>query len=1266
MLGGDSIAAIDVGPWGDMQLFFSRVSAEFQYVDRFFDGCFGTLPEYVLITQQKIEGEATGWQTLDRLWNSLRASKVVVHLIGAQVGARPKRAEDVSGFLARQPVLAAWLQRHELDPALWSYTQWEGMLAAYFQDLDPARQLFIARPKAPLIPDAGQWQDQQAHMDRLRRVSRYVERQLGPGEEQRWVWDVHSQLRKSTQLIPKPRQCLHRHSIGDDLHGRDSALGDLARLLPEGQSGQVAILSGAGRGKTCLAVEFAWRYQHRYSSLLLIRSDNESTLKASLADLARCLKLARADDTDARAEQQVRDWLRDVPGWLLIIDNIDDASGRDAACALLRELGHGHALVTARDQRWPASVSAYKLDELEPEAACDLLLAAGPDGQVQGTREQALSLAQDLGYVANVLTQARAYMRYRDVSVADYHLRWNDTAKRSRLLRSHQADATEYPKSALDTWLTTWDALSPGARQLLSIWSWLSSAPVPRRDWADLAGLDATLPDADSVEEACAELRRFHLLRRSDTDSDAMHPLDQLISRDYQRELNPAPPARQQACDWALKVVAPPMAEDCPEHFLGRERSWAVHAEFLLRDVDREDPSVDTCMQLLLQLSVYARARGDHAQAQMRVLAAQRLLQERGPVSNALLPAKIHRELAWISQALGRHDEARSQAQQSRQILDSISSTVRTEARQLESLWCINLLGSVDEDRGQLDDARAAFAQGEAISRALAQAAPDNDSYRREWSISLNNLGRVDQAKGRLDAARAAFAQGEAIRRALARVAPDNDSYRREWSMALENLGRIDEAEGRLDAARAAFAQGEAISRALAAAAPDNDSYRRDWSISLNNLGRVDQAKGQLDAARAAFAQGEAISRALAEVAPDNDRYRRDWSISLENLGRVDQAKGQLDAARAAFAQGEAIRRALAQAARDNDSYRRDWSISLENLGRVDESQGQLDAARAAFAQGEAISRALAAAAPDNDRYRQDWSIWLGNVGRVNQAQGQLDAARAAFAQSEAISRALAQAAPDNDNYRRGWAISLENLGRVDQAKGQLDAARAAFAQGEAISRALAKAAPDNDSYRRDWAISLENLGRVDEAQGQLDAARAAFAQGEAISRALALAAPDNDSYRREWAISLNNLGGVDQANGRLDAARTAFAQGEAISRALAAATPDNDSYRREWAISLSHQSRVAVARDDRLKLAMQAADLHRDLCGRHPQVWAWRLELLQLLLVVYELLRSLRRWKDAKIVEAEIKQHLEAVAQAGFAGAAQSYRAELRTLRNK
>jgi hypothetical protein len=96
-----------------------------------------------------------------------------------------------------------------------------------------------------------------------------------------------------------------------------------------GSTRKVLILGGIGGiGKTQLAISYAKRHQHSYSSIFWLNANNEVTLKNSLRTLANRFLLPQA--VSGLEEDQlcihVSNWLseRDNSRWLLIFDNYDD------------------------------------------------------------------------------------------------------------------------------------------------------------------------------------------------------------------------------------------------------------------------------------------------------------------------------------------------------------------------------------------------------------------------------------------------------------------------------------------------------------------------------------------------------------------------------------------------------------------------------------------------------------------------------------------------------------------------------------------------------------------------------------------------------------------------------------------------------------------------------------------------------------------------------------------------------------------------------
>ena len=84
------------------------------------------------------------------------------------------------------------------------------------------------------------------------------------------------------------------------------------------------------------------------SALLLVDADSPEALQRNLAALAGPTRLslpAQHETDEARQRAAVLQWLREHPGWLLILDNADSEAAAAAVEALLPQLAGGHLLV---------------------------------------------------------------------------------------------------------------------------------------------------------------------------------------------------------------------------------------------------------------------------------------------------------------------------------------------------------------------------------------------------------------------------------------------------------------------------------------------------------------------------------------------------------------------------------------------------------------------------------------------------------------------------------------------------------------------------------------------------------------------------------------------------------------------------------------------------------------------------------------------------------------------------------------------------------
>src|SRR6266545_4307564 len=227
--------------------------------------------------------------------------------------------------------------------------------------------------------------------------------------------------------------------LGDLFTGRQE---DLAALAAGGTVAitQSAAISGLGGiGKTRLAVEYAWRSGHRYTAAWFVRADSPENLRRNLAALAGP-ELMDLPEWEAQKEDQtlaaVKRWLRDHPGWLMILDNVDTPEAADAVLEVLPSLSIGHVLITSRLTNWPATVRKQSLDTLSSEEATHFLLRRTDGGREKAEDDgaRACELAQLLDGLPLALEQAAAYIVRHRMRFAEYLRAWEQ--EHDKLLRS--------------------------------------------------------------------------------------------------------------------------------------------------------------------------------------------------------------------------------------------------------------------------------------------------------------------------------------------------------------------------------------------------------------------------------------------------------------------------------------------------------------------------------------------------------------------------------------------------------------------------------------------------------------------------------------------------------------------------------------------------------------------------------------------------------------------------------------------------------------
>ncbi|MCX4832496.1 tetratricopeptide repeat protein [Streptomyces sp. NBC_01016] len=296
--------------------------------------------------------------------------------------------------------------------------------------------------------------------------------------------------------------------------GRDDELAELHCLLTDQgdttitQASSTRAIHGLGGiGKSTLALHYAQKHRHAYKLVWWINAASTEQIIASLATLAMrlCPQWATTAGAQERAAWAIL-WLQWHPGWLLVFDNVENPN----------DLGHylgalpdGHHLATSRIATgWHAIAPTLPLGVLDADTAVSLLctLAFG-NGQplTPRQRQDAATLAAELGYLPLALEQAGAYLFETGTSLADYR----------GLLGQVMDKATggiAPERTIARIWRYTIGAIenrNPLAVKLLNTMVWLAPDNIPR------TLLGPFSPDPLAVGEALGVLRAYNMISYS-------------------------------------------------------------------------------------------------------------------------------------------------------------------------------------------------------------------------------------------------------------------------------------------------------------------------------------------------------------------------------------------------------------------------------------------------------------------------------------------------------------------------------------------------------------------------------------------------------------------------------------------------------------------------------------------------------------------------------------------------------------------------------
>ncbi|GAA4263882.1 hypothetical protein [Dactylosporangium darangshiense] len=340
--------------------------------------------------------------------------------------------------------------------------------------------------------------------------------------------------------------------------------------------GQAAVHGLGGIGKTELVLHYARAFADRYQLVWWVTADTVENVGLGLAALTRRLHPVA---TLADAQAWATGWLQSNHGWLLVLDNVENADDITPLLGLIA--GQGHVVVTTRRDlgraRWTRlGLTPLRLDRLDRAASIELLTRLTGCGDTAAAGR----LAADLGDLPLALEQAAAYISQHDgLGIDDYR-----TLLRTQFARV-AADGGEggaAQRTVASVWRVTMDAIrarSALATRIMTLLAWLAPEALPE----DV--LSPLVDDPADLGDALALLGSYSMINRH-AGMISVHRLVQAVTRVSAHPTGPDNDAAEQTAQllWAA------IPDDSINNFAGWPRWNALlpHIDALLAHLPAE------------------------------------------------------------------------------------------------------------------------------------------------------------------------------------------------------------------------------------------------------------------------------------------------------------------------------------------------------------------------------------------------------------------------------------------------------------------------------------------------------------------------------------------------------------------------------------------------------------------------------------------------------------------------------------------------------
>lgn len=668
--------------------------------------------------------------------------------------------------------------------------------------------------------------------------------------------------------------------------GRKPLLQRLQQALTEKRTiALVQAISGLGGiGKTQTALEYVYRFQQNYQTILWLNASSQETLFSDIVTLAHLLDLPEKENQEQEIILvAVKRWLKEHTNWLLIFDNADDV-------LLVQDFlpigGAGHILLTTRTQLVSPVATSLPIGMMNnKDGSLFLLRRCGlleTDKQLKRLSSEQHMLAQEivteLDGLPLALDQAGAYIQEMGCDLSYYLTIYQE--QRASLLKQKKQVSPDYRESVATTWSLSFQRVqraNPTAAELLMLCAFLHPDAIPEALFVEgVEHLSPTLEplgrDRDVFGEAVKDLRHFSLLNRNaETKMLSMHRLVQVVLKDTLDQVS----HRQ----WADRVTYL-MHAVFPESGVStwtQCQLYLRHAQACATLIEQEDISSVEALHLLEKVGRYLRDRGLYREA-LPLLERKLIKQRQMPdVAHSDLVQSMN-DIAATCLALSQFSKALSLSEEalalSEQFLGSQHPGTALSLHNLALLY---------QEQNNFGQAEPLFLQALSTSEQVLGA------EHPEVATILDDLALLYKSQEKYDQAESLFLRALRIHEHV--FGPDS----LEVSYTLTYLGLQYREQGKYAEAETLYLRALAIRESLLGSEHD------DTAQTVNNLAQLYRLQGRYDQAE------PLLLRALAIKRKTRGEEHHEAATVLNNLALVYRDRGRLDEAKVLFQRALAI-----------------------------------------------------------------------------------------------------------------------------------------------------------------------------------------------------------------------------------------------------------------------------------------------------------------------------------------------------------------------